>query len=61
MLAYGTNTFTSHELLKSGISITIIGYGLIVLFSATYRQWVNLFKKIKTAKNENHFFSCFFT
>ncbi len=42
MLAYGTNTFTSHELLKSGIPITIIGYGLIVLFSATYWQWVNL-------------------
>lgn len=42
MLAYGTNTFTSNELLKSGIPITIIGYGLIVLFSATYWQWVNL-------------------
>lgn len=42
MLAYGTNTFTSNELLRSGIPITIIGYGLIVLFSATYWQWVNL-------------------
>lgn len=42
MLAYGTNTFTSNELLKSGIPITIVGYGLIVLFSATYWQWVNL-------------------
>src|SRR5699024_9663143 len=42
MLAYGTKTITSNELLKSGITITIIGYGLIVLFSATYWQWVNL-------------------
>lgn len=42
MLAYGTNTFTSHELLKSGIPLTVIGYGLIVLFSATYWQWINL-------------------
>lgn len=42
MLAYGTGTFTSNELLKSGIPITVIGYGLIVLFSATYWQWIGL-------------------
>ncbi|MBY7144370.1 DASS family sodium-coupled anion symporter [Virgibacillus sp. NKC19-3] len=42
MLAYGTNTFTAKDLLKSGIPITVIGYLLIILFSATYWQWVGL-------------------
>jgi len=59
MLAYGTNTFTSHELLTSGIPITIIDYGLIVLFSATYWQWLNLLLKIKTAKNKSRLFLVF--
>lgn len=42
MLAYGTETFTVKDFLKSGIPITIIGYILIILFSATYWQWVGL-------------------
>ncbi|WP_249871361.1 DASS family sodium-coupled anion symporter [Oceanobacillus saliphilus] len=42
MLAYGTGTFTAKQFLKSGIPITIIGYLLIILFSATYWQWVGL-------------------
>ncbi len=42
MLAYGTGTFTTKQFLKSGIPITIIGYILIILFSATYWQWVGL-------------------
>ena len=42
MLAYGTGAFTTKEFLKSGIPLTIIGYVLIILFSATYWQWVGL-------------------
>ena len=42
MLAYGTGAFTTKEFLKSGIPLTIIGYLLIILFSATYWQWVGL-------------------
>ncbi|MBN6206419.1 DASS family sodium-coupled anion symporter [Ralstonia pickettii] len=42
MLAYGTETFTVKDFLKSGIPITIIGYILIILFSATYWQWIGL-------------------
>ncbi|RKQ34256.1 DASS family sodium-coupled anion symporter [Oceanobacillus halophilus] len=42
MLAYGTNTFSAKQFLKAGIPITIIGYLLIVLFSATYWQWIGL-------------------
>ncbi|MEH7345770.1 DASS family sodium-coupled anion symporter [Bacillus sp. JJ1532] len=42
MLAYGTGTFTSKDLLKSGLPITIIGYILIIIFSLTYWKWVGL-------------------
>ncbi|WP_077318722.1 DASS family sodium-coupled anion symporter [Virgibacillus proomii] len=42
MLAYGTGTFTTKQLLKSGIPITVLGYILIIIFSATYWQWVGL-------------------
>ncbi|AKK03094.1 SLC13 family permease [Corynebacterium epidermidicanis] len=42
MLAYGTGTFTSKQFLKSGIPLTVIGYLLIVLLSATYWKWLGL-------------------
>lgn len=42
MLAYGTGTFTVKDFLKTGIALTIIGYLLILLFSATYWQWIGL-------------------
>lgn len=42
MLAYGTGTFTARQFLKSGIPITIVGYLLIILFSATYWRWIGL-------------------
>ena len=42
MLAYGTGTFTVKDFLKSGIPLTIVGYILILLFSATYWQWIGL-------------------
>lgn len=42
MLAYGTGAFTAKDFLKSGIPLTIAGYLLILLFSATYWQWIGL-------------------
>jgi len=42
MLAYGTGAFTVKDFLKSGIPLTIIGYLLIILLSATYWQWIGL-------------------
>ncbi len=42
MLAYGTGAFGVKDFLKSGVPLTIIGYLLILLFSATYWQWVGL-------------------
>ena len=42
MLAYGTGTFTVKDFIKSGIPLTIAGYLLILLFSATYWKWIGL-------------------
>lgn len=42
MLAYGTGAFTTKDLLKSGIPITLVGYLLIIIFSLTYWQWIGL-------------------
>ncbi len=42
MLAYGTETFTVKDFLKTGIPITVIGYLLMILFSATYWHWLGL-------------------
>lgn len=42
MLAYGTGTFTAKDFLKSGIPLTVAGFLLILLFSATYWKWIGL-------------------
>ncbi|MER2000530.1 MAG: DASS family sodium-coupled anion symporter, partial [Lysinibacillus sp.] len=42
MLAYGTGAFTTKDFLKSGIPLTIFGYLLILLFSATYWKWIGM-------------------
>ncbi len=42
MLAYGTGAFTTKDFLKSGIPLTILGFLLILLFSATYWKWIGL-------------------
>lgn len=41
MLAYGTSTFTSKDFIKTGIPLTIIGYGLLLLFALTYWKWIH--------------------
>ncbi|PIC98475.1 hypothetical protein CSV65_12085 [Sporosarcina sp. P31] len=42
MLAYGTGAFSVKDFLKTGVPLTIIGYLLILLLSATYWQWIGL-------------------
>lgn len=42
MLAYGTGTFTVKQFIKVGIPLTLIGYLLVLLLSATYWRWLGL-------------------
>ena len=42
MLAYGTETFTVKDFLKTGLPITVLGYILVVIFSFTYWHWLGL-------------------
>nr|WP_283957220.1 SLC13 family permease [Kocuria sp. 2SI] len=42
MLAYGTGALTTQLFLRTGIPPTIAGYLRILLFSATYWQWIGL-------------------
>ena len=42
MLAYGTGAFTAKQFLKAGIPITVVGYLLVLLLSATYWKWIGL-------------------
>ncbi len=42
MLAYGTGTFETKDFIKTGLLLTILGYGLLILFSFTYWKWVNI-------------------
>ena len=42
MLAYGTETFTVKDFIKTGVPITVIGYILIVIMSMTYWKWIGI-------------------
>lgn len=42
MLAYGTGAFTSRQFLRTGIPLTVVGYLLILILSATYWSWIGL-------------------
>jgi anion transporter len=42
MLGYGTGAFTAKQFLKTGIPLTVIGYVLVVVLSATYWKWIGL-------------------
>lgn len=42
MVAYGTDTFEVKDFIKTGIPLTIIAYGIILLLSATYWKWLGL-------------------
>jgi len=40
MIAYGTDTFTVSQFIKTGIPLTVIAYGGILLMAATYWKWL---------------------
>jgi anion transporter len=42
MVAYGTETFEVKDFIKTGIPLTIIAYGTILLLGATYWKWMGL-------------------
>lgn len=42
MIAYGTDTFSVRDFIRTGIPLTIIAYGLIMLLGATYWKWLGL-------------------
>lgn len=40
MIAYGTDTFSVRDFVRTGIPLTIIAYGCILLLAATYWKWL---------------------
>jgi len=42
MVAYGTDTFEVRDFVRTGIPLTIVSYGLLLLFGATYWKWLGL-------------------
>jgi anion transporter len=40
MIAYGTDTFTAKQFIRTGIPLTIAAYGCILLLAATYWKWL---------------------
>jgi anion transporter len=40
MLAYGTETFSTRDFVRTGIVITLLAYALTLLFGATYWHWL---------------------
>ena len=42
MVCLGTETFNAKQFAKVGILITLIGYGLMLVFAASYWQWIGV-------------------
>ncbi|WML50708.1 DASS family sodium-coupled anion symporter [Neobacillus sp. PS3-34] len=42
MLAYGTGSVKTGDFIKTGVILTLVGYGVILLFSLTYWKWIGL-------------------
>ena len=40
MVCLGTGTFTARQFAKVGILVTLLGYGLMLIFAATYWSWL---------------------
>jgi anion transporter len=40
MVAYGTDTFTVRDFVRTGLALTVIAYALVLLFGATYWSWL---------------------
>jgi sodium-dependent dicarboxylate transporter 2/3/5 len=45
MVAYGTETFTVRDFVKTGLALTAIGYALVLLLGATYWSWMGYLVK----------------
>jgi anion transporter len=42
MVAYGTDTFSARDFVRTGLVLTLIGYALVLLMAATYWPWLGL-------------------
>lgn len=42
MVAYGTDTFEVRDFIRTGIPLTIVAYGLVLIMGATYWKWLGL-------------------
>ena len=40
MLAYGTGTFEARDFIRVGLVLTVIAYGMLLVFAATYWHWL---------------------
>ncbi len=40
MVAFGTGTFAARDFFRSGVVITVLGYGLVLLLTATWWDWL---------------------
>lgn len=40
MVAYGTETFPARDFVRTGLVLTVLAYGLTLLFGATYWHWL---------------------
>jgi solute carrier family 13 (sodium-dependent dicarboxylate transporter), member 2/3/5 len=40
MVAYGTDTFTARDFVRTGLVITVVGYALVLVFALTYWRWL---------------------
>lgn len=45
MVAYGTDTFAVKDFVRTGLVLTVIGFGLVLLLGATYWQWMGYLGK----------------
>jgi anion transporter len=40
MVAYGTDTFTSRDFIRTGLVMTVFGFALLLILSVTYWRWL---------------------
>jgi sodium-dependent dicarboxylate transporter 2/3/5 len=45
MVAYGTDTFSAKDFVRTGLVLTVIGYALVLLLGATYWSWMGYLTK----------------
>ena len=42
MVAYGTDTFSARDFIRTGLVLTVLAYVLTLVFGATYWCWLGL-------------------